>query len=352
MSQSRPLDFPVGLLYLDDELGTVLTQRLNETEPFRDSTGSLRKLVAEHIEIAEMDVDHRTKYRVLVDRCSHLLPQAIGAFMMFAHQGVHVINNPLSFQYFIATKDVGFHICRSLGISVPDTIVLPPHTNPALRDPKYFRYHRHFDWAAIIRRLGFPAYLKPAEGRGARKCWKVHNADELLHYYNQSGSDVMTLQRAVESGHEWQVRCLCLGRKIIPIKYTFRALDASTYEYEEGFLSPETGRLVLDQAKVINRAFGYEMNSVEFMLDSQGQPWAIDFNNPVPDGRRKQLGEVFFNDYVNGLLDRVLEVAKDPPPYPFLPAEVNRYAEIARLDKSPAEKFRLALDEANKYYRW
>ncbi|MBI4872407.1 MAG: hypothetical protein HY814_12675 [Candidatus Riflebacteria bacterium] len=345
-------DYPVGLLYLDDELGTELHKRLNATIPFQDKDGVWKKVVAEHIEITEMDIDHRAKYRVLVDRCSHLLPQAVSAFMMFAHQGVHVVNNPLSFQYFIATKDFGFHVCRALGISVPDTIVLPPKVNPYLKDPRYFRYHRHFDWDSIIQRIGFPAYLKPAEGRGARNCWKVRNADELLHYYDQSGSDVMTLQRAVPSPHEWQVRCLCLGRKIVPIKYTFRDRDWSTYEYSEGFLSPETGHKVLEQAKIINRVFGYEMNSIEFMLDEQGEPWAIDFNNPVPDGRRDKLGEVYFNDYVNGLLDLVLEVARENPPYPFLPSELNTYAEIARMDCPTKEKYRLALEEANKYYRW
>lgn len=352
MTRAKVADFPVGLLYLADELGQTLTDRLNETEPFRDRRGRWLKIVAEHVEITEMDVDYRTKYRVLVDRCSHILPQAIGAFMIFAHQGVHVINNPLSFQYFIATKDVGFAVCRALGVSVPDTIVLPQQKNRFLKEPTQFRYHRHFDWDSIIQRIGFPAFLKPAEGRGARKVWKVRNEEELLHYYNESGEDVMTLQKAVPSEHEWQVRCLCLGRKIIPIKYTFRPNDWSTYEYEENFLSPETGRRVLEQAKVINRAFGYEMNSVEFIIDSEGEPWAIDFNNPVPDGRPKALGPVYFNDYVEGLKARVLEIAHDPPPYPFLPAEVNRLSEIARLSKPPAEKFALALAEADKYYRW
>ena len=66
----------------------------------------------------------------------------------------------------------------------------------------------------------------------------------------------------------------------------------SRYFFEEAFLSAETGRKVLDYAKVINRAFGYEMNPIEFIIDRQGEPWAIDFNNPVPDSRREVLGEV------------------------------------------------------------
>lgn len=352
MTRSKPIEFPVGLLYLTDQLGSELTDRLNEMEPFEDSKGQLLKIVAEHVLITEMDVDYKTRYKVLIDRCSHLLPQAIGAFMIFAHQGVHVINNPLSFQYFISTKDVGYAICKALGVRIPETIVLPPKENPALKEPELYQHHRPFEWEEIIERVGFPAFLKPAEGRGARKCWKVNTPDELIYHYNESGTDVMTLQAAVPSNHEWQVRCLCLGRTIIPIKFTFRYLDGSTYEYEEDFLSPETGKMVLDQAKVINRAFGYEMNSVEFMIDKEGIPWAIDFNNPVPDGRIKALGSVYFNDYIEGLKKLVTEIAFDPPEYPFLPAEVNRMAEIARKTIPPEKRFELALAEANKYYKW
>jgi len=91
------------------------------------------------------------------------------------------------------------------------------------------------------------------------------------------------------------------------------------------------------------------MNSVEFMIDNNGTPWAIDFNNPVPDGRLRALGSVFFNDYQNAFIERVKEVVFNKPKYLFLP-NLNNYSEIAQMDISKKEKFELAVKEANKYY--
>ena len=200
-----------------------------------------------------------------------------------------------------------------------------------------------------MEKVKFPCIIKPAGGRAAIAVNKAHNMEELIHYYNESKEMIMTVQSIVESDNEWQIRCICVGRKIVPIKYIFRQMDGSEYIYDPDFLTPEQGKKVIESARIINRAFGYEMNSVEFIIDKDGEPWAIDFNNPIPDGRASVLGPIFYNDYQTAFVERAIEVAKYKPKYLFLP-KLNEYSEIAQMKISKEEKFNLALEEANKYY--
>ncbi len=340
--------FYVGLLYFSEGLGDALIEAINAQPPALDRHGEEVELVAEHMEITEFDIDYETHYSLVVDRASHRLPIARGVLMNHAFRGVHVINNPLSFHFFIAHKDVGYSIVRRLGVRVPPTFILPPRSSPGFT-PSDFRFHREFRWEEMMRKVGFPCYLKPAEGRGAWGVSKCRDMQELLEAYNNSGNDSMTVQAAVDSPHEWQIRCLCIGREILPMKYVFRFGDRSEYLPEQDFLDAETRREVIDSCRIINRAFGYEMNSVEFMLDREGKPWAIDFNNPVPDGRMSQLGERFHGFYVDALAGRAREIAIQKPPPRFLP-ELNVFSEIATRGRTTAERRALALAQASHYY--
>lgn len=340
--------FNVGILHFTNPFGLDLEKRLNSLETFQDKDGNNVKIKAEHVSIHEIDLDFETKYDMIIDRGSHLFKQGIGILMSYAFRGVYIINNPLSFHFFIDNKDVGYSIAHELGIKVPPTFTLPPHTTPHLKGDQ-FSYHKLFDWENIVNKVGFPCIIKPAGGRAAIAVNKADNFQELTYYYDQSEEMIMTVQSMVKSPHDWHIRCICVGKEIIPIKYIFRKMDMSEYIEDDNFLTEEQKEKVINSTKIINRAFGYEMNSVEFMLDENGEPWAIDFNNPVPDGRAKVLGDKFYNAYQNAFVNRAIQIAKDKPEYLFLP-NLNPFSKIAQMDISKEEKFKLALEEANKFY--
>jgi len=345
-----PKPFPVGLIYFHEAFGSHLQERLNAEPPFETRSGELVKIQAEHVSIHEIGLDFEPKYKMLVDRASHYFKHSMGVFMMYAFHGVRVVNNPMSFHYFIANKDLGFYVAHRLGVNVPPTYVLPPKKTKYLETDDDFRHHAVFDWHTMTKDVGFPCILKPAEGRAAFHVSTAEHIDDLWHQYDQSGERIMTMQKKVKSPHDWQVRCICVGRTIIPIKYVFRDQDASEYIYDEHFLTEEQGRKVIDMTRVINRAFGYEMNSVEFFIDEAGEPWAIDFNNPVPDARREKLGDVFFNDYAAAFVRLARETAIEGQLAPYLPL-LNEYADIARKAIPREERFKEALALANRYYQ-
>lgn len=340
--------YHIGLLYFTESLGEGVIEMINAQPPVIDIHGDEVELVAEHMEVTEFDIDYETPYSLVIDRASYRLPIARGVLMSHAFRGVHVINNPLSFHFFIAHKDVGYSIAKRLGVRVPPTFVLPPHRSPGF-ESKDFRFHRAFNWDEMMAKVGFPCYLKPAQGRAAWGVTKCRDMQELLEAYNVSGDDSMTVQASVPSPYPWQLRCLCVGREVIVMKYIFRTEDRSEYLQDQDFLTPELGREVVDSCRIINRAFGYEMNSVEFIIDRQGRPWAIDFNNPVPDGRKSQLGEVFHENYTSALGNRAREIAIGAEKTLFLP-DLNTFSAIAQLEITPLERRALTLEQANLYY--
>lgn len=341
--------FRVGLLYFQETFSKELDYKFSQMEPISDKEGKPVQILVEHVPIHEYGMDLPYEYDLVVDRASHYYKLGISMFMMMAHSGTKVVNNPFAFHYFIDRKDVGYHIAHKLGVKVPPTYVLPPCKTPYFRDED-FSHHRFFDWDKIIADVGFPCFLKPANGRGARGVVQCRNKMELLEAYNDSGKEIMVLQSKVDCPYDWQLRCLCVGKRIEVCKYIFRDYDQSEYIEEVDFLDEKTLQKVLDATKIINRSMGYEMNSAEFFLDKDGEPWAIDFNNPIPDGRQEALGGLWYEKYQDLFVNLIVDCAKEKPSLePFIP-DVNSYAEIARMKISPEKRFVKALKLANKYY--
>jgi hypothetical protein len=89
---------------------------------------------------------------------------------------------------------------------------------------------------------------------------------------------VLTLQQFIE--FDDYVRCIVIGRENVRmIRY-----DVKTRSYlpDKNFLPAALEARIIEGARELNRALGYDMNSVEFAI-KDGVPYAIDFTNPAPD---------------------------------------------------------------------
>jgi hypothetical protein len=118
----------------------------------------------------------------------------------------------------------------------------------------------------------------------------------------------MILQEFIEWEH--YVRCLVLGQEhVLPMKYDPRE---RRYLVEHAHLSPELGKRVVHDSLAICKAFGYDMNSVEFAV-RDGVPYAIDFMNPAPDMDVNSLTPSYFEWAVEHLADVAIALAKGKP---------------------------------------
>ncbi len=246
----------------------ALIQRINQVPGFE-------------AELAKLDAtpeDFTRKYDVLVDRISHEVPFYRFHLKAAMLAGTYVINDP--FWFSADDKFFGFSLAARIGVTVPKTMMLPQRNYMPSIDPQRSLKNLVYplDWEAIVRHVGFPAICKPADGGGWRNVNRVDSMEELMRVYNESDQLVLTLQQFIE--FDDYVRCLCIGREHVRmIRY-----DVKTRSYlpDKNFLPPELEARILDGARELNRALGYDQNSVEFAI-KDGVPYAIDFTNPAPD---------------------------------------------------------------------
>jgi hypothetical protein len=246
-------------------------------------------------------------YRVIVDRLSHEVPYYRFHLKCASLAGSYVINDP--WWWSADEKMFGFSLAKKLGVAVPKTVMLPSHSyipsidpNRSLRNLEY-----PLDWEGIIKYVGFPAILKPADGGGWKNVSRVNNEADLLREYNKSTTLVMTLQEFID--FDEYVRCICIGKEfILPIKYDPKR--RCYVETDGQWLPKKLEQKILDDAWALNHALGYDMNSVEFAI-KDGVPYAIDFTNPAPDMDVYSILPKHFHIVVDQMAKFVIKAARE-----------------------------------------
>jgi hypothetical protein len=250
------------------------------------------------------------RYAVIVDRISHEV-EYYRAFLKHAVlQGTYVINNP--FWWTADDKFFNYSVAARLGVAVPKTVLLPQKGYPPDFDLTPESLHNldyPIDWEGLLDHVGRPAILKPYSGGGWRHVYKVHDARELIEAYDRTAPYCMTLQEFID--FDQYVRCFTFAKTdIMPVAYDVRT---RSYLIEHAYLSPEVGARVVRDAKTLNIALGYEMNTIEFAI-RDGVPYAIDFLNPAPDFERDRITPFYFEVVVERMARLVIERALNPDP--------------------------------------
>jgi hypothetical protein len=280
-----------------------------------NALGKSDGIIAEMVQLGGTMMGEPARYRVIVDRISHEVDYYRGYLKYAVMQGTYVINNP--FWWTADDKYFNYCLAAKLGVAIPKTVLLPqksyPHdvdiTSESLRNLEY-----PLDWDALLDSVGRPAFLKPFTGGGWKNVFKVHNREELLAAYDQSGPYCMTLQEGIE--FEEYVRCFTFGKSdILPVPYD---PHERRYLHKPGFLSPALEERIIRDAQTINMALGYEMNTIEFAV-RDGVPYAIDFLNPAPDFELERITPRYFEHVLDRMpklvIDRALH-GKPSTPWP------------------------------------
>ncbi len=244
---------------------------------------------AEMIRVGGVKAVDPCEYKIIIDRISHEVPFYRAFLKAAALAGSIIINNP--FWWSADDKFFGTALVARLGIAIPRTVLLPQKsyikdiTDESLRNLEY-----PMDWEGILEYTGLPAIMKPYDGGGWKNVYKIHSMEELLHYYNESGTICMMLQEFIN--FDRYVRCYTIGRKnvlIMPYDPSKPYLQGQ-YFCAEGFLEPELHDRIVRDCLALNEALGYDINTAEFAI-RDGIPYAIDFTNPAPDADVRSVGE-------------------------------------------------------------
>lgn len=249
-------------------------------------------------------------YAVLVDRISHEVPYYRSYLKNAMLQGTHVVNNP--FMWTADDKFFGASLITKLGVMSPKTVALPNKDyvpgivhNESLRNLTFpVPWQEHVDYLG-----GFPVILKDAHGGGWKQVHVCRSWDDLWKAYNDSGLLTMILQEFIKWDPGQYIRCMCIGQKDILV----RKYDPDTRQYLQPDFSAEMmDRIVRDSITIV-RAFGYDMNTIEWAI-REGVPYAIDFMNPAPDMDINSTGRDYHFWCVAKMADMCIDLALRPQP--------------------------------------
>jgi hypothetical protein len=255
-----------------------------------NALGRPHDVTAEMVTLTGTRMGEASGYHVIVDRISHEI-EYYRAFLKHAVlEGTYVINNP--FWWTADDKFFNYAVAQRLGVAVPKTVLLPQKGYPSDVDltPESLRNLGYpIDWDGVLDYVGRPAILKPYSGGGWKHVYKVSDREELIRAYDGTSPYPMTLQQFIH--FDQYVRCFTFGKTdIVPVAYD---PHQRKYNVHHEYLSAELGDRIVRDARTLNMALGYEMNTIEFAVED-GVPYAIDFLNPAPDFERDRITPHYF----------------------------------------------------------
>jgi glutathione synthase/RimK-type ligase-like ATP-grasp enzyme len=269
-------------------------------------------VVASYAALDATRIDRPPPYDVLVDRISHEVSCYQPILKLAALNGTRVVNNP--FWRIADDKFFNTALAARLGVAVPKTYVLPSKSYSADVSSDTLHNLRYpLDWVGIASDLGFPIFIKPHWGGGWRDVHKVDSIEELIVAYDKTGQNTMIAQEGIA----WTqyVRCLVVGKEHVrPALWNPSLRHFDRYTQAANTMPPLTAELearVVEDARKLCRALGYEMNTVEFGI-RDGVPYAIDFMNSAPDFDVSSLGPDHFTWVVGKMADLVIDLARRP----------------------------------------
>jgi glutathione synthase/RimK-type ligase-like ATP-grasp enzyme len=291
-----------------EKIGVLVGWEQSFPQAFLERANKVPGIQAELAVIGGTPERYRSPYRVLVDRISQEVKHYRFWLKAAALGGAYVINDP--FWWSADDKFFGYSLASRLGVATPRTVMLPQKDYiPAIvKDRSLRNLQFPLNWEEIIDYVKFPAVLKPADGGGWKDVSIVRTPQDLLAAYDASGLNAMTLQQFIH--FDKYVRCICIGQdRILPIEYNPHQ-RCYVFNEKEAWLPKDLHDRVVGDAIKLNRALGYDMNSVEFAIED-GVPYAIDFTNPAPDMHVENILRPYFEIVVDWMVDFTTKCAKE-----------------------------------------
>lgn len=262
---------------------------------------------AEFVKLGGTYLDDVCPYPVIFDRMSHEIPYYRTYVKYAALNGSYIINNP--FVWSADNRFFGTTVANRLGLKSPRTIVLPNKETRAETVPDSFRNLEYpMNWEGITEYIGVPAIFKEIRSGGRRLSFRVHNVDELIQRYDESGTRTMILQEVIQGGDH--IHCLVIGKEnALILQY---APEQSRY-LPNIDLSYEMKAQVIESATILTKTYGYDMNLIEFN-HKDGELIIINSTNPSPVIDRQLFNEEQFNWIVRQTVDLALDRLANPFP--------------------------------------
>jgi hypothetical protein len=242
-----------------------------------DVVSQLRDVPVEFMSIAAEVVPVQRGYRVIADRLSFRYPFLKEIVKSLALNGTYIINNP--FAASSTNKLIEIVVGNHLGVNFPKTIVLPDQSSADETDGLASQPHLE----QVAEELGFPFILKPYDGYAWEDVYVVRSAEELRHLYRSLCSRRILLAQQLIGFRDY-FRVFCFDKRdVLFIKWIPRPFAMGHYLQCDASSPGDAKERLTEQTIQLNRVLDLDVNVVEWCQDKDGQWWAIDAFNEVPE---------------------------------------------------------------------
>jgi hypothetical protein len=295
------------------KIGILYGQETTFPPAFVERVNSKKEpgIIAESLKVNKVIQGQSIGYDVIIDRISQDVPFYRAMLKNEAICGTAVINNP--FWWTADDKFFNNALATKIGVAVPKTVILPSNQHPPDTNERSFRNLEYpLDWKGIFEYVGFPAYFKPFAGGGWKNVYKLNNEEEFFKAYSETGQLVMMLQEEIIFTEYF--RCYCIDRQDVHImQYDPKQPHHLRYVRNPKAVEQKLLQKVHDGVIALNKALGYDFNTVEFAV-RDGIPYAIDFCNPAPDADVNSVGQENFEWIVEAAANMAIRRAKAHKP--------------------------------------
>ena len=294
----------IGILFgMEDTFPQAFIDRVNSKNE--------KGIIAEAVSIDKVVQNKDGEYAVIIDRISQDVPFYRAYLKNAALTGTNVINNP--FWWSADDKFFNNSLADTLGVPLPNTVILPSVEHPTDTTSKSFRNLKYpMDWEGIFDYIGFPAYMKPYAGGGWKNVYRLENKEEFWEKHRETGQLVMMLQEEIIFTEYFRVYCLG-GKDVHIMQYEPRNPHHLRYVIDGPPVSKELLKTVKEYTLRLCKGLGYDFNTVEFAV-RDGIPYAIDFGNPAPDAELTSVGAENFEWVVEHAAKMAIAAAKKQKP--------------------------------------
>ena len=294
----------IGILFgMEDTFPQAFIDRVNSKNE--------KGIIAEAVSIDKVVQNKDGEYAVIIDRISQDVPFYRAYLKNAALTGTNVINNP--FWWSADDKFFNNSLADTLGVPLPNTVILPSVEHPTDTTSKSFRNLKYpMDWDGIFDYIGFPAYMKPYAGGGWKNVYRLENKEEFWEKHRETGQLVMMLQEEIVFTEYFRVYCLG-GKDVHIMQYEPRNPHHLRYVIDGPPVSKELLKTVKDYTLRLCKGLGYDFNTVEFAV-RDGIPYAIDFGNPAPDAELTSVGAENFEWVLEHAAKMAIAAAKKQKP--------------------------------------
>jgi hypothetical protein len=271
-------------------------------EALRERLSAIDAFRVTELKFAGASLDQSWDCDLIVDRASRDLPAMRSLLRQALLDGVAIVGDP--FRSGLTDRFFELTVLRRLGLSVPETILLPnkDYAQP-LGEADFGDLAYPIAWAEFLERTGVPAWLKEARreaGRGAAQIHKVHTEEELLYRFDRAGTSTVMLQADVVWERYYRVFVFGASRSIVARQDAASGLLSDPVKD----LAREELRAIGDLAKRATQALGHTNNAVEIAVD-RGRLCIVDASQPDPQISRECMDEALFARLVEAMVREV-----------------------------------------------